>query len=115
MAREDPTFTSGDIVRIWCNNLDKREQNWVVVFFLTVVPGIMLTTRQIEDIFNIVGTIVGKRSVAIIIDLLLAFLAPMRGWLNSTWAELIFTNEDMREEVLKCIQKKLQGLPKNPE
>lgn len=34
----DRTFTNRDVLRIFCNNLDKSEQNKVLLFFWLILP-----------------------------------------------------------------------------
>ncbi len=108
MAREDPTFTSGDMVRFWCNNLDKSEQRWVFLFFWTVVPGILLTNEEIEDIFGLLGDVIGGGLSKLAQLGIFIFLKTIRRWLNVTWTELIFANPNMRKEVIKCIDETLK-------
>lgn len=38
MARKDPTFSGRDVIRIWLNNLTRKEQAEVVCFFFDVSP-----------------------------------------------------------------------------
>lgn len=107
MPRDERTFTSGDIVRFWCKNLDDNERLWVLVFFWTVVPGIILTDTQIERIFDFIGTFVGGKLSKIALNGIFFFLKPLRLWLNTTWVKLVFANPDLRKEVLACIEEAL--------
>lgn len=57
MPRADRTFTAGDLIRFWCNNLDRGEQIEVFVFFVIVLPlrGGSEFVGYIEDLLSVSG------------------------------------------------------------
>lgn len=109
MAREDRTFTSGDIVRLWCNNLDKEEQDWTIIFFLTVVPGIYLTNAEVIAIYEKVAEFIKNRYMKLVIKYAIKHMKVLRRFLNSEWANLVFEGP-LRKEVLECIKKRTREL-----
>lgn len=105
MGREDPTFTSGDIVRIWCNNLDEEEQKWVVIFFITVVPGIFYSNKQVIEVYELITQFVKNKLLTRLIKFAIKNMRILRRILNVEWANMIFESP-LRKEVIKCIMKR---------
>lgn len=110
MPREDKTFTASDIVRLWCNNLDKNEQIWTTVFFLIIVPGIILTEDQIQRIFHFISELVPSKTTGYIIRIIARSAQLLRKIANKLWAKIIFGGP-MRIEVERCIDKMLAKPP----
>ena len=51
MALHTKTYTDADVVRIFCNHLDKRERANVVLFFV-IYSSVLLTKSALSDLLN---------------------------------------------------------------
>lgn len=103
MARKDRSFSTADIIRLWCFNLTDEEQNEVLLFFWLIVPGILLDNTRIESIIRIIQEIVSNRLLRLILAVLERYLSLIRRILNRWWVEIIIKNEKIKKEVIKCI------------
>lgn len=106
MGRKDPSFSSADIVRVWCNNLTPKEQSWTFIFFFTVVPGILLTDEELDFIFTVIKEGAPTVGAKLLIEIISFAMKPLRKILNTVWAGLIFDGP-LEKEVLRCIFKRL--------
>ncbi len=106
MPRKDQTFTPGDVIRIWCNHLDGEEQNWVFLFFFTVVPGIWLTNDELTAIFEIIEKETSNYLLKFIIKTAIKYMSSIRTILNESWVNMVFSSP-IKEEVIACITKRL--------
>ena len=112
MSRSNRTYSGGDIIRIWCYNLEKNEQNEVFMFFLLIVPGILLTNLETLAILDKIGLILRSRLFRTIIFFIKRYLAILRRVINSLWADIIFTNKLTRKEVIRCVEKRTKEVAK---
>lgn len=109
MPTTNKTFSGGDIVRLWCNHLTQKEQNEIVLFFLLIVPGILLTDAQLTLILTTIRKHMPGRIMRGVISLLIRYSRFLRGIIHEVWANIIFENEDTRREVVKCIEKRVSS------
>lgn len=107
MPRKDRSFTAGDVVRIWCDNLDDNEQKEVFLFFFLIVPGILLTNSETLSILDIMKELAPNFIYRGIVMVVSQYLKIIRLIINSIWAELIFSNKRTKKEVIKCITKRV--------
>lgn len=112
MSRSNRTYSGADIIRIWCYNLEKNEQNEVFMFFLLIVPGILLTNLETLAILDKVAIVLRSRLFRTIIFFIKRYLAVLRRVINSLWADIIFTNKLTRKEVIRCVNKRTKELEK---
>jgi hypothetical protein len=110
MPRKDPSFSGGDIVRLWCHNLNENEQNEILLFFLLIVPGILLTDFQTRAILLKIERVVPGRLMKLLVRFFIRYTAQLRLIINSLWAEIVFENELTRKEVIRCIEKRVMEL-----
>lgn len=108
MARKDRSFSGGDIVRIWCHNLTQEEQNEIVLFFLLIVPGLLLTDLQTKAILLRIESVVSGRFARALVKFFIRYTAKLRLIVNSLWADIVFKNELTRKEVIRCIAKRVR-------
>jgi hypothetical protein len=66
MPRKDPTFSAGDIVRFYCENLTEQEQKDVQYFFYIYVP----LTGGIEVLLDMISQNIGNPTAKLITALL---------------------------------------------
>ena len=105
MAKKDKTFTSGDIVRIWCNHLTAKEQIDIFLFFFFIFPGIALDNETLRDIFDEVKKRIPNFAFKLIMRFSFAYLKVIRRVFNKAMANIIF-DSSAREEVIECILKR---------
>lgn len=85
MPRKDRTYTNLDVLRIFCNNLDKTERNKVLLFYYVIVPAFFgfdfildtitllipgRTGQFVQRLFSILGIALSKVKIPIIVSLL---------------------------------------------
>lgn len=104
MPYKDPSFTSGDIIRIWCNNLNDKEQLEVFLFFITVYPGLILTNEQLSDIFEIIDEFTSNTLFSLAVKGITAYMKILRMFLHKTCINLIF-DSPAKEDIIKCVTK----------
>ncbi len=105
---KDTTFTAGDIIRLFCNNLSREEQKEVTLFFMVIYPGLLLTN---SEVFGILGMLKGFTPSWLfrnVLSLFMIMVGEIRTFLNVTWANIIFDNPETRKEVEACIDGRLR-------
>lgn len=98
MPRKDKTYKSRDVIRIFCNNLDKEERSNVLLFFMIIYPA-FLSFDVVLDI--IVFLIPGKIGRALERVLLFAGIALDR--FAPELLTLLVVDED-KNAVLTCLK-----------
>lgn len=58
--RADPTFSAGDLIRIWTENLTTREQDDVRCFFLVVEKGVRGGSTGLNLLLRILALVFPK-------------------------------------------------------
>lgn len=106
MPRKDSSYSSSDIVRIWCNNLTPVEQRWTFVFFVIIVPGILLTDEEIDIIFNLLEEFAPDLKTKAVIFTISKLANFLRKIINVGWASFIFRSP-LKDAIIKCIFKRL--------
>ncbi len=105
---KDTTFTAGDIIRLFCNNLSKEEQNEVTLFFFVIYPGLLLTNGEVFGILNRLKDFIPSFLFRNVLSLFMIFVGEIRTFLNTLWVNIIFDNPETKEEVIKCIDGRLK-------
>lgn len=108
MPRANLSFNSADLVRIWCNNLDKEEQLDVLLFFYFIVPGIYLSKSELDDMFDFFSKHVKTGLTPFVIGLLKKYSQAIRTFLNVFWTQVIFGRPAIRKQIMLCIDKRLE-------
>lgn len=106
---KDTTFTAGDLIRIFCHNLDSEEQKEVTLFFLVIYPGLLLTNAQVAAILARLKGFMPNWLFRNVLSLFMIAVGEIRTFINKSWAEIIFNNPDTRKEVINCIDKRLKA------
>lgn len=60
MPKKDRTFTNRDVLRIFCRNLDKKEQNKVLLFFWLILPAFFGFDLIIDAILFLIPGRIGR-------------------------------------------------------
>lgn len=105
---KDTTFTAGDIIRLFCSNLDKEEQKDVTLFFLVILPGLLLTNSEVFLILGKLKDFTPSWLFRNVLSLFMIMVGEIRTFLNTTWADIIFENPNTRKEVIACIDGRLK-------
>lgn len=113
MARKDRSFTPGDMVRFWCNNLEKDEKWWVFLFFYLIVPGILLTDEELDAIFKMLVNALPDPIARTVIGIIRRLAPLLRRIIQRVQVELIFSSP-LKDEIIRCIDKSLAPPPLPP-
>lgn len=105
---KDTTFTAGDIIRLFCNNLSKEEQKEVSLFFLVIYPGLLLTNSEVSAIVNKLKGFTSSYLFRNVLSLFMMFVGEIRTFINTIWVDIVFDNPDTKKEVINCINERLK-------
>lgn len=105
MARIDRTYSSGDIIRFWCHNLDNKEKNEVIRFFWIIVPGLLVRLDLVRIILEKVAGVAPQRVVRVIARVVSILLKILSGVGVRTWVNILFQDKSTREAIVQCIKK----------
>lgn len=104
MARIDRTYSSADIIRFWCNNLDSREKNRVVLFFWIILPGMLLRINFLRVILDRMSEILPIRQLRTLTRIISILLRILEGVSPGAWTSLIFSDPETKRIVVQCIR-----------
>lgn len=98
MPRIDRTFTNRDVIRIFCENLDKEERSKVLIFFLIVIPVFFSFDFILDALILLIPGRTGK--------ILQKFFGIIGGVLSELKAPVIalIVDEVDRKTVIECLE-----------
>lgn len=104
MARIDPSFNAGDIIRLWYKNLDSDERKEVLLFFWFIVPGLLLSSDQVLSVLSSIADLLPRRGYRRLVRLLVILLRLLRRFGSEIWVEIIFRNVKTKRQVIGCLE-----------
>lgn len=105
---KNTTFSSSDIVRLWCEHLDHREVTEVLLFFWVIAPATLVTDDDVDRVLESIGSIRGGSRILSRFSWVIGRLIRiLRRVLISLVIDLIFSTK-MSDTVVKCIDSRLK-------